>query len=68
MSRSRNLPPLTLLRAFEAAGRAGSMRRGAEEAGLSHTVLSRQVRDLEHWFGRKLVRTSPRGVELTADG
>lgn len=44
------------------------MRRGAEEIGLSHTVLSRQVRDLEHWFGRKLVRTSPRGVELTAEG
>ena len=44
------------------------MRRGAEVTGLSHTVLSRQVRDLEHWFGRKLVRTSPRGVDLTADG
>lgn len=62
------LPPLTLLRAFEAVGRVGSMRRGAEEIGLSHTVLSRQVRDLEHWFGRKLVQTSPKGVALTADG
>jgi DNA-binding transcriptional LysR family regulator len=56
------------LRAFEAAARHASMRRGAEEIGLSHTVVSRQVRDLEHWFGRKLVRTSPRGVTLTAEG
>lgn len=62
------LPPLTLLRAFEAAARHGSMRRGAEEIGISHTVISRQVRDLEHWFGRKLVSTSPKGVRLTGEG
>lgn len=44
------------------------MRRGADEIGISHTVISRQVRDLEHWFGRKLVNTSPKGVRLTAEG
>lgn len=62
------LPPLVMIRAFEAAGRTGSMRRASEDIGVSHTVISRHVRNLEHWLGRKLVRTSPRGVELTAEG
>jgi LysR family glycine cleavage system transcriptional activator len=62
------LPPLVMLRAFEAAGRTGSMRRAAEDIGVSHTVISRHVGNLEHWVGRKLVKTGPRGVELTAEG
>lgn len=62
------LPPLLMLRAFEAAGRTGSMRRAAEDIGISHTVISRHVRNLEFWIGRKLVRTGPRGVQLTAEG
>lgn len=62
------LPPLVMIRAFEAAGRTGSMRRASEDIGVSHTVISRHVRNLEHWLGRKLVRTSPRGVELTTEG
>lgn len=67
MSAAR-LPPLIMLRAFEAAGRTGSMRRAAEDIGVSHTVISRHVRNLEHWMGRKLATTGPRGVELTAEG
>jgi LysR family glycine cleavage system transcriptional activator len=62
------LPPLVMLKAFEAAGRTGSMRRAADDIGVSHTVISRHVSNLEHWIGRKLVRTGPRGVELTAEG
>lgn len=65
---SHRLPPLVMVRAFEAAGRTGSMRRAAEDIGVSHTVISRHVRNLEHWLGRKLVRTGRRGVELTAEG
>jgi len=65
---SPRLPPLTMLRAFEAAGRTGSMRRAADDIGVSHTVVSRHVKNLEHWMGRKLVLTSPRGAELTPDG
>lgn len=67
-AQASNLPPLIMLRAFEAAGRTGSMRRAAEDIGVSHTVISRHVRNLEHWIGRKLARTGPRGVELTAEG
>lgn len=44
------------------------MRRAAEDLGVSHTVVSRHVANLEHWLGRKLVRTNPRGVQLTTDG
>ena len=67
-SQGPRLPPLTMLRAFEAAGRTGSMRAAAEDIGVSHTVVSRHVRNLEHWFNQKLVRTGPRGVELTPEG
>lgn len=65
---SADLPPLVMIRAFEAAGRTGSMRRAAEDIGVSHTVVSRHVRNLEHWLGCQLVRTGPRGVELTREG
>jgi len=62
------LPPLLLLRAFEAVARMGSMRRAAEDIGVSHTVVSKHVRNLEHWLGQKLVEAGPRGVVLTSAG
>ena len=62
------LPPLGPLRAFEAVSRAGSMRKAAGELGLSHTVVSRHIRTLEDWMGRKLVAAGPRGVRLTTEG
>ena len=65
---SPKLPPLLLLRAFEAVARMGSMRRAAEDIGVSHTVVSRHVRNLEHWLGQQLVEAGPRGVVLTAQG
>jgi len=62
------LPPLTMLRAFEAAGRTGSMRKAASDIGISHTVVSRHVRNLEAWIGWDLLAAGPRGVELTPEG
>ncbi|WP_449394863.1 LysR substrate-binding domain-containing protein [Devosia riboflavina] len=62
------LPPLLMLRAFEATGRTGSMRKAADDLGVSHTVVSRHVRNLEGWMGRKLVTAGPRGVALTEEG
>ncbi|PZQ16010.1 MAG: LysR family transcriptional regulator [Ancylobacter novellus] len=64
----RELPPLHLLRAFEAVGRTGSMRKAADAIGVSHTVVSRHVQNLEFWMRRKLVATGPRGATLTAEG
>lgn len=63
-----SLPPLGMSRAFEAVGRLGSMRRAAEELNLSHTVVSRHVKNLEGWLGARLVIAGPRGVRLTAEG
>lgn len=62
------LPPLLMLRAFEATARTGSMRKAADDLALSHTVISRHVRNLEGWMGRKLVLTGPKGVVLTDEG
>lgn len=62
------LPPLILLRAFEAVARMGSMRKAADDIGVSHTVVSKHVRNLEHWLGHRLVLAGPRGVVLTPQG
>ena len=62
------LPPLNLVRSFEAACRLGSMRRAAKAIGISHCVVSRNVRYLEDWMGVPLLRAGPRGVSPTADG
>lgn len=65
---SGRLPPLIMLRAFEAAGRTGSMRKAASDIGISHTVVSRHVRSLETWIGWKLLAAGPRGVQMTPEG
>mgnify|MGYP001765852742 CR=1 FL=1 len=62
------LPPLTGLRAFEAVARRASMRKAADDLSVCHTVVSRHVRNLEGWFGTRLVETGPRGIRLTEDG
>ena len=65
---SPKMPPLVMVRAFEAAARTGSMRKAADDIGVSHTVISRHVRNLEAWAGRKLLETGPRGTLLTQEG
>lgn len=62
------LPPLSMLRAFEAVGRFSSMRKAGEALGVSHTVVSRHVRHLEAWFDLHLVTSGARGVRLTRAG
>lgn len=66
--RRGRLPPLSMLRAFEAVGRLASMRRAAEELAVSHTVVSRHVRNLEDWLGVRLLERSSRGVRPTEAG
>jgi len=68
MSGKRRLPPLSALRAFDVVGRTKSLRSAAAELAVTHTVISQHVRDLEAWFGIKLVRTTPRGTTPTAEG
>jgi LysR family transcriptional regulator, glycine cleavage system transcriptional activator len=52
----RKLPPLTALRAFEAAARHLSFKAAADELGLTPTAISHQVRLLETVAGRTLFR------------
>jgi LysR family glycine cleavage system transcriptional activator len=62
------LPPFAALRAFEAVGRVGSLRRAAHALDLDHAVVSRHLRGLEIWTGVALIERMPGGVVLTEAG
>jgi LysR family transcriptional regulator, glycine cleavage system transcriptional activator len=64
----RRLPPLSALRAFEAAARLGSFSRAAEELLVTHGAISRQVQGLEARLGVALFRRFGRRVEPTEAG
>lgn len=64
----RRLPPLTALRAFEAAARLGSFSRAAEELLVTHGAISRHVQGLEARLGIALFRRFGRRVEPTESG
>ncbi len=65
---TRRLPPLSSVRAFEAAGRHLSFTRAAEELRVTQGAVSRQVRSLEDYLGVRLFRRVARAVVLTPDG
>ena len=47
----RSLPPLTSLRAFEAAARSLSFTRAARELHVTPAAISHQIRGLEKYLG-----------------
>lgn len=49
------MPPFASLRAFEAFGRLGGVRRAAADLGVDHAVISRHLRALESWSGTSLI-------------
>ena len=61
-------PPLTALRAFEAAARHGSFKRAAEELCVTPSSVSHQVQRLEEWLETKLFQRLNRKVILTDEG
>jgi LysR family transcriptional regulator, glycine cleavage system transcriptional activator len=63
-----SLPPLTELRAFEAAARQVSFKKAAAELGLTPTAISHQIRLLERYCGTALFRRRPRPLALTEAG
>ena len=65
---ARPLPPLAMLRAFEAASRHGSLSEAGRELNVTHAAISQQVKKLEAWLDRPLIRRAGRGVALTPDG
>ncbi|UPJ56420.1 LysR family transcriptional regulator [Bradyrhizobium sp. 192] len=64
----RKLPPLTELRAFEAAARHLSFKHAAAELGVTPTAISHQIKLLEKYCGRPLFRRRPRPLALTQAG
>lgn len=63
-----DLPPLTWLRAFEAAARTLSFTHAATELHLTQAAISKHVKALEHHLRQPLFLRRPRGLELTKSG
>lgn len=61
-------PPLTGLRAFEAAARHLSFKRAAEELGVTPTAVSHAISSLEGHCGATLFRRRPRPLSLSPAG
>jgi len=62
------LPPLTALRAFDAAARHMSFAAAAAELNVTPAALSFQIKSLEERLGAPLFRRFNRRVELTDAG
>ena len=62
------LPPLTALRAFDAAARHMSFALAAAELHVTPAALSFQIKSLEEHLGAPLFRRLNRAVELTEAG
>src|SRR5262245_26181482 len=64
----RRMPPLTALRAFEAASRHLSLTKAAKELHVTAGALSHQIRGLEELLGVKLFERHVRSITLTPAG
>jgi len=62
------LPSLNALRAFEAMARTGKAVLAAEELGVTHSAVSRQVKALEEALGVRLFTGPKHRLELTDAG
>ena len=67
MTRDR-LPPLNAIRAFVAAAKHASFTRAADDLGVTHGAVSKQVRVLEDHLGIPLFSRGVRQVSLTGYG
>jgi LysR family transcriptional regulator, glycine cleavage system transcriptional activator len=63
-----DLPPLTWLRAFEAAARSLSFTYAAAELNLTQAAISKHVKALEAHLRQPLFIRHPRSLELTKSG
>ena len=62
------LPPLSAVRAFEAAGRHENFSRAAEELGMTQAAISYQIRQLEDRVGKPLFVREKGRVRLSDSG
>src|SRR6201996_2001590 len=66
MRSNGHLPPLSALRAFEAAARLQSFSKAADELSVTPAAISHQIAALEADLGVSLFNRRNRAVELTA--
>jgi LysR family transcriptional regulator, glycine cleavage system transcriptional activator len=66
MRSNGRLPPLSALRAFEAAARLQSFSKAADELNVTPAAISHQIHALEEDLGVGLFERRNRAVELTA--
>ena len=64
----RFLPSLSLLTAFEAAARTGSITAAARELDLTQSAVSRQIKALESQLGVELFLRERQTIRLTVAG
>lgn len=67
-SGQNRLPPLQTLQTFSVVAETGSFTATAAELNLSQSAISRQVQQLEHYFGCSLFERHTRKVVLTERG
>lgn len=65
MVKSRKMPPLNSLKAFEAAARNRSITAAAEELSVTQSAVSKQVKRLEDYLGLKLFERKYQHIVLT---
>lgn len=63
-----NLPPLSAIRAFEAASRHLSFTKAGDELGMTQAAVSYQIKLLEERLGFQLFTRMARKIELTDHG
>lgn len=63
-----HFPPLSALRAFEAAARLGGFSAAARALNVTHAAIAQQVRALESEIGAALIHREGRGMMLTPEG
>ncbi|MEM7669460.1 MAG: transcriptional regulator GcvA [Pseudomonadota bacterium] len=68
LTETSRLPPLTALRAFDAACRHMSFAKAAEELFVTPAALSYQIKSLEEHLGVSLFHRLNRAIELTDAG
>jgi LysR family glycine cleavage system transcriptional activator len=64
----RAIPPFASLKAFEAFGRLGGVRRAAAQLTVHHSVISRHLCTLECWLGYPLLDRSGAAPRLNETG
>lgn len=65
---NRHVRHLRGLQAFDVASAHSNLSRAAEEMGVTHGAVSRQIKQLEDYLGVRLLRRLPGGVEKTEVG